>query len=91
MILYYFALKDDDIGNGQSYTIKNKNESLYLGIELMQISLKNVLKVKEKKPYFSLLILCIKLQEECVIFIIYTLYIEIWSQKMSYLILLKNK
>lgn len=70
-------MRDDDNKNSQSYATKNTNRSLYLKIELMQISLENVLKEKKIIYIFFLLILYINLEEKYNTYMTCPLIIEI--------------
>lgn len=74
---YFFATKVKTNKFRKSCSMEGRNETLYLIKELMDVNLIDFLKEKNQWHFLYSLILCIKLQKECVIYMIFKLHIGI--------------
>uniref|UniRef100_A0A7I4F256 Protein kinase domain-containing protein n=1 Tax=Physcomitrium patens TaxID=3218 RepID=A0A7I4F256_PHYPA len=54
LITYYYVAKSTAYENGESSTMNNSREKVYLVMELMQRSLSNLLEAKRSMPYYFL-------------------------------------
>ncbi|XP_073396919.1 uncharacterized protein [Physcomitrium patens] len=55
LITYYFAMKDSVNGSVESFETKDKKEYLYIGMELMENNLSNMLKEEKEVSYIFLI------------------------------------